>query len=611
MIARWRVALRLAGRDLRLNRVRAVLTGILIFLPVLCAAVFSAVLIDESSGAELSWLIAVQLPIAVLVALLAAPAFVVSARARTDDLELLISAGGAPRDLWRVVLTQGALVAAGAIVSALLVAIPLSYLVMNVIDPLGEDQSLTLVATAGWPMLAVLAFTGSLLAAAVPAHLASRPRRDDPSLAVSGLLALIGGLLILWGVTLLVDANGGEPSIAWKTVVLVVGVLLMLPALVSIVSWAAGRLPLPLRLVTRDAERHRSRTVPAIAAVMAGMAAVTALGVGSLSDIQGRIRDTTYRMPVGATTVVVGDDARFGDVAERAQAAGVALVPLASPDRGSDYLWARRSTSEVFPPEVVVEVAVADAATLRGWGVSLTSAQQDALAAGQALAGADTEIVGGHVRLEHDDETRVEQVAAVPADLGLGSVPRGPEPQVAAVVISPETAARLNLAVTTYDALVTAGSSSSSAAELERTLGPGVYVEHQQVERHAYAVQWWLLVLIGLAVSSLATGTAVALARLDGRQDAETLSAVGARPSTSRATAALSALFIGLIGSAIGLGVGLLPGARAAVSFTTSSGDASIIAVPWSLLAVVGLGVPLAVAVVAAATSTDRRGTAR
>ena len=111
--------------------------------------------------------------------------------------------------------------------------------------------------------------------------------------------------------------------------------------------------------------------------------------------------------------------------------------------------------------------------------------------------------------------------------------------------------------------------------------------------------------LIGFAVVTLATGSAVALARVDGRDDAETLVAVGARPRTARLLAGLSALMIALTGSAIGLAVGLLPGVRAAVSLTAGRGS-WVVEVPWSLLAAVGVGVPLVVAAVAAASASTR-----
>ena len=102
-----------------------------------------------------------------------------------------------------------------------------------------------------------------------------------------------------------------------------------------------------------------------------------------------------------------------------------------------------------------------------------------------------------------------------------------------------------------------------------------------------------------------ATATAVALARLDGREDADTLVSVGARPSTARWTAAASALLIGGLGSVLGIAVGLLPGIRAASALTGGYGE-RFIAIPWALLAIVGVVIPLAVAAIAYATAPVR-----
>ena len=54
--------------------------------------------------------------------------------------------------------------------------------------------------------------------------------------------------------------------------------ILLVPVVVATVARLGRRLPLVPRYAVRDAARHRTRTVPAVAAVAATVAGVVALG---------------------------------------------------------------------------------------------------------------------------------------------------------------------------------------------------------------------------------------------------------------------------------------------------------------------------------------------
>ena len=60
--------------------------------------------------------------------------------------------------------------------------------------------------------------------------------------------------------------------------------ILLVPVVVALLARLARRLPLVVRYALRDASRHRTRTVPAVAAVAATVAGVVALGIGVTSD---------------------------------------------------------------------------------------------------------------------------------------------------------------------------------------------------------------------------------------------------------------------------------------------------------------------------------------
>ena len=65
----------------------------------------------------------------------------------------------------------------------------------------------------------------------------------------------------------------------------------------------SGRLPLVLRYAVRDANRHRTRTVPAVSAVAATVAGVVALGIGLTSDEAEN--EATYTPSVAAGVGIV------------------------------------------------------------------------------------------------------------------------------------------------------------------------------------------------------------------------------------------------------------------------------------------------------------------
>ncbi len=85
--------------------------------------------------------------------------------------------------------------------------------------------------------------------------------------------------------------------------------ILLVPMVLTLVARLSGRLPLVLRYAVRDADRHRTRTVPAVAAVAATVAGVVALGIGLTSD-----------------------DAENGATYQPSVAAGVGIVTAYDPD---------------------------------------------------------------------------------------------------------------------------------------------------------------------------------------------------------------------------------------------------------------------------------------
>jgi putative ABC transport system permease protein len=121
------------------------------------------------------------------------------------------------------------------------------------------------------------------------------------------------------------------------------------------------------------------------------------------------------------------------------------------------------------------------------------------------------------------------------------------------------------------------------------------------------AVMLLTLALVGGLVVLVGTATATALALDDARPDVTTLAAVGASPGARRRTAMAQAGVIGILGTTLGVLVGAVQGIAVTWPLTLyNDRTAPVIDVPWSLLGLVVLGVPLLVVVGAGLLTRSR-----
>jgi putative ABC transport system permease protein len=221
--------------------------------------------------------------------LLAGPAFAVGARRRRRDLALVAAAGATPAHLRRIVLADGvvlgAMAAAGGIVLGVLVA--------AVFQPVLEVQLANVRAGAfrvfptALAGLAVLAVVTGLLAALVPAWIASR---QDVVSALAGRRGITRSRRrwVALGLLLILAGAGTSAVGAWRInttviltglVVVEMGLVLCTPAVVGLVARLGRWLPLAPRIALRDTSRNRTTAAPAVAAVLAAVIGSVAVGV--------------------------------------------------------------------------------------------------------------------------------------------------------------------------------------------------------------------------------------------------------------------------------------------------------------------------------------------
>ena len=116
--------------------------------------------------------------------------------------------------------------------------------------------------------------------------------------------------------------------------------ILLVPVVVVLAARLSRRLPLVLRYAVRDAARHRTRTVPAVAAVAATVAGVVALGIAVSSDEAENAGRYSPSLPMGVGVVTLSDQADG-----RAEAARAA-VGDGDPGRRRDLIRGVRESSD-------------------------------------------------------------------------------------------------------------------------------------------------------------------------------------------------------------------------------------------------------------------------
>ncbi|WP_182378468.1 ABC transporter permease [Nocardioides sp. WS12] len=573
------------------------------------------------------------------VVLLAGPAFAVRAKAQAHTLALVAAAGGTPRQARRTVLASGVVI--GSIGGVL--GVVLGVLVGAAAVPIAQrfDTSRFGPFEIPWLLLVVVAAFGlvsALLAAVVPAFSASRHdvvavlagRRGEGSPSarspILGLVLLGGGI-----VSAVLGSGGGRDTapllIAGSAIVSVFGMILLVPMVVVLMARLSARWPLALRFAARDAARHRTRTVPAVAAVGATVAGVVALGIAVSSQEASNEAGYMPQLPVGQASIAFPHDmdrasvdetlARYlpGQSAEQVQglqsstdtgeleiefsAAGEAMMLEYWSSIGSPYL-----VGTEVPDYIEMDAddrERADAVLADGGLVLLRGSDDD---------GRDASEVRVDVRRYVPTEELPQDLASATAKAGVVHVAQRTPP--APALMSPEVVKELGLEVDTVGVILPGPISESVEKDIQEVLGalpiqPYLYVERGYQADSAVRIIQFVLGALGGILMLGGTLTATFLALSDARPDLATMAAVGARPRERRRVAAGYALFVGGIGALLGAPVGFIPGLAISQPLTRDFDTGlSSMNVPWLLIGLVVVGLPLLTAAAVGACARGR-----
>ena len=593
------------------------------------------------------------------VVLLAGPAFAVGARKQQRSLALMVSAGGTPGQSRRVILAGGLLLGLTAGVVGVVGGIGAAWVLEPLVQRFSRDWFGPFQVV--WPhVLAVAAFglVSALIACVVPAWIASRQnvvavlagRRGDAkpmrAFPVIGLaLFAVGVLVAVKGAR---EPGDGSLTIAWSAVICVLGMVLLVPVVVSWVARVARRLPLSVRFAARDAVRHRTRTTPAIAAVAATVAGVVALGISTASDEKQNRETYQARLVMGDALVEPSYDFVDSDPGYRVDWSKIAAtvrqhVPGA---RITSVVGAEQESSDGSYPSVSfqdpaehgarAQIQAVDVSAGLGDSVLVSDGQlpptasagirpgdqvQTALAAGRAVVFTNTASQArlSTVRL-HVDATDAKgrvtpgKTLTVPARVVFRSADSTEPPPVQAIL--PRTIAdRAGLTPATVALELDQPHLSGTAerdlsAALDDLATPAaIYVERGYVTGTNTFILELVLAVLAAVLMLGGTLTAMFLALSDSRPDLATLAAVGAAPRTRRSVAAAYTFVVAFVGSVLGMLVGFVPGlaiTRPLTRIAASGRTAYFLDVPWLLITVVVVGLPILTAVVVGACTRSR-----
>lgn len=502
-----------------------------------------------------------------------------------------------------------------------------------------------LVAARGLGRLNLVAtLRGSLRSAA--------GRRTVPRL---GSVLIVGGLGLAWLVGTVVQPDASAWAfVIWCTgaVAVVSGSLLVVPALLGSLGRLGERAPVASRLALRETSRQRGRSASTVAAITAGGVVLGVIWTVMASSQAEAALEYRPDLPYGQASVTFRNWARAEQTLGRAAAivADVDDSLLTTPtawvqgwqpeDELDEYQTLINVNPGCDPATIFQEETPLDCTGLRGGSAGpregilaapadsldrlfeLSDDQSQALRAGRLLVDTSSGPLGAsryHASstvveddevsfVRYDDELAPSEVAAIEQVPALVVPPevieRGASRHRIGALMTTDTAAARNWALGGWRLQVFSDGpiSADLEARLAEALQPaGFTIEVERGWQPSVDPLVWGITgtLVLLAIVAAAMSTVLGVAEL--RPFLGTFAAVGADSGLSRRLASAQAWLLGLVGSVLGVAIGLAIGAPLAIASTSHLGLITpVLALPWQLAAALVIGIPPVAAGVAA-----------
>ncbi|MDX6205561.1 MAG: putative transport system permease protein [Frankiales bacterium] len=548
--------------------------------------------------------------------LMAGAAFAVGARRSQRDLALVGATGGDAGQIQGIVLAGGLVLglvggAAGSVIGLGLAEalLPFAPRISGHVYVGTHPRVIELVGAAGLGLL-----TG-VIAAWLPARGAARAsilaslsgrrgvvRSSAPLTGLAVATAIFGTLVAAWaGRT---STLGGQQinAVLFGAAVAELGFAGCAPALVGFAGRFAGHLPLTARLSLRDIARHRNRTGPAVAAIMATLSGVVAMGVYVASSNARSAAGYSPQLPPNLVTVQTADATPVSaSLLSELKAALPVTGQTSLGQRNGDGVFAQVAQADtsagvsVAAPELLTALGHPDAA------VALTQGKLVLVHKGRSSTATSPVVV------QHGDTvTRTVQLPTFTVDDTVYNATGG-------AFVSAAVASRLGL---TGLSPILVLELSRKPTQQQLDAAQAVLLAHQSpgspsaaylaVETGRGRDKSLLVPLALLAISTLVTfgvtAISTALSAAESKGDFATLSAVGATPFLRRRLAMGQAGVLALLGGVLGILAGLVPmGAVIAVR-----SDALTFTIPWQVIALALVGVPLLAALGAGVFTRSR-----
>jgi putative ABC transport system permease protein len=576
-----------------------------------------------------------------LIALVSVGGFTVLAQRRLRSIGLLESTGATDRHIRLVISANGTVVGAvGAVLG-----LALGLVVWLAYRPSLEQSAHHVIGTLALPWTVVgaamvLAVVAAFLAASRPARAITRvpivealtgrpppPRRLRRS-ALPGIVCLVVAFLLLGyaGGTNHGNGSGGAPELVLGIVLLIPGLILLAPFLLSLTARLGRRAPIATRLALRDLARYRARSGSALAAISVGVLAavivmlVAAARYGNVFDWAGpnlAANQLALHLdgppPPGArvigpsgshvatqpatSTTAAADPAR--GAASIARALGAQLIPLETPDAGLGGSYLGRNWDG--------QVYVATPQLLRAFGISSSQIEPNAdiLSSRPGLAGISGLVLDYSAPGKGASApgapgsgdsappcTAATGCLAHPLVQPVGALPAGTS--APNTVITEHAMRRFHIQATTNDWLLL-GSQPFTAAQIARAQLAAsttqLSLEAKNDQPTSSAIIGWATVF-GIVIALGVLGMSVGLVRSETASDLRTLAATGASSSTRRALTAATTGALGLLGALLGTVGGYIGVLGWLRSNSLNGGIAALGNVPVAGLLLIVVGMP-------------------